>query len=165
MNTFQIATTHNGTAIYVDLLNSEAAARISRQPHLATLIKEIVTPLTLTKPTVSIEHSMGRVIGNTEIVETADSDVVVYAKKLHSDTYTRFVKNRKLKPTSHLTILLKRDRDANYELIDTWFGHMAPPPPGKETAASDSADYWSRHAVVLDGQLVQRRTLTKDCPY
>lgn len=160
-----ITTTKNGVEVYVNLIHSEVSVRISRQPYLLGLIKDGLSGMSLKKPELVIEHDFGRTIGNAEVVETTDKDVILYAQILKNDTYTRFVKNRRTDPSSFLTMILKRDEDGNYELVNTWIGKMTPPLPGEADEEPTSKTYWDNHAVVMDGQPLQLRTLTKDSPY
>ena len=165
MYKYVIAKSPNGYDIYVDLITSSAGHCLSRQPYLINLIKEVLMPMHLKGPNVSIEYDMGRVIGNTEIVTTSDKDAIFYAKSKNQNSFSRFVKNRSMSPTSQLTIILERDGDNNYELSDTWIGQNSPPFPGdgKETKLSKS--YWESHALVMDQQVIQSKTITKVCPY
>lgn len=160
-----IATTANGKEVYAYLIQTPASAQISRQPHLVTLIKEVVGQLHLTAPQVSIEQDMGRTIGYGELLETADNDTIFYAKQTKSGLYTRFVKNKKSKPTSFLSIVLRKDDTDNYELKDVWIGKTFPPLPGDEDATDQSKAYWENHAVIYNGQPILASTQTKDCPY
>lgn len=165
INTHLVTTTSNNVSIYVNLTHSPAGARISRQPHLLNLLKEALAPLELTDTEIYIEHDMGRVIGNSEIVATTDKDSIVYARRPKSQTYIRLVKNRQFLPTNYLTIVLKQMDNGDYDLVDIWPGHKAPPFPDEEHATKDSQAFWADHAIVLDGQPIQAGTLTKDCPY
>ncbi len=165
INTHPVTITANQKTVYVNLTHSLAGARISRQPHLLTLLKEILAELEPTQSELYIEHDMGRVIGNSEIVATTDKDSIVYARRPKSATYIRFVKNRQFLPTNYLTIVLHQMESGDYELVDTWPGRKAPPFPDEEKAKPDSQSFWADHAIVLDGQPIQAGTLTKDCPY
>lgn len=160
-----IATSANNKEVYVYLIQTPASAQISRQPHLATLIKEVVEQLHLTAPQISIEQDMGRTIGYGELLETTTKDTVFYAKQTKSGLYTRFVKNKKSKPTSFLSIVLLKDKAENYELKDVWIGKAFPPLPGDEDATSQSKAYWENHAVIYNGQPILASTQTRDCPY
>lgn len=160
-----ITTSANGREVYVYLTQTPVAAQISRQPHLATLIKEVVGQLNLTAPRVSIEQDMGRTIGYSELLQTTDTDTIFYAKQTKSDTYTRFVKNKKSDATSFLSVVLVQDDTGNYELKDVWIGKAFPPLPGDKLETNMSKPYWENHAVVYNGQPILASTQTKDCPY
>jgi hypothetical protein len=160
-----IAKTNNHVTVYVDLINSQAAAQISRQPYLLGLLKELVARTVITGKELQFDQDMGRAVGHESIVETSEGDTIIYAQKLKDPTYTRFVKNGKPKPTQHVTLILRKDTDDEYELVDTWIGRLSPPRPGSQHENTDSKVYWATHAYVLDGEPVQSKSITKDCPY
>ena len=163
-----VATTQNGSTIYVDLIRSQAAINISRQPNLLNLVKELLETTTINKhnPLIHLERDMGRDIGYNYVVETKETDTILYGQLLRDETFTRFVKNGKPLTTTYLSIILRRQPgEDSYELHDTWVGRLSPPRPGSENENAQSKPYWETHAFVLDGQPVQQRTLTKDCPY
>lgn len=160
-----IAQTHNNATVYVDLIHSQAAVQISRHPHLLTLLKELFAKTSVTGDRLYFDQDMGRSVGHESIVETSDSDVIVYAQKLKDATYTRFVKNAQPKQTKHVTVILRKDDSDAYELVDTWIGRLSPPRPGSEYENADSRPYWENHAYVLDGEPVQSKSITKTCPY
>lgn len=159
-----ICTTKNGVPVHVDLIYSQAAAHIAQNPHLLALVQEALQQINAEKVEYSIEHDMGRPIGYNYVVETTDSDTIIYAQLVRTNLYTRFVKNGKPKATSYLSMSLQRDDDS-YELQDIWIGRLSPPRPGSERETAESRPYWARHAFVLDTQPVQSRTITKECPY
>lgn len=160
-----IAHSANGKEVYVYLIQTVAGTQISRQPHLATLIKEVVEPLNLDASQVNIEQDMGRVIGYGELLQTTEKDIIFYAKEAKSNTYTRFIKSKKAKSTSFLSVSLLKDRAGNYELKNVWIGKTFPPFPGAEDETEQSKTYWSDHAVIYNGQSIITSTQTKDCPY
>jgi hypothetical protein len=160
-----IAKTRNDIKVHVDLINSPAAQQISRQPYVLGLLKELIERTTITGEELKFEQDMGRSVGHESIVETSDNDTIVYAQKLKDPMFTRFVKNGKPNPTQYITIVLRKDDDDAYELIDTWIGRLSPPRPGSRHESADSKTYWANHAYVLDGEPVQSKTITKECPY
>lgn len=151
--------------MYVDLINSRASSRISEQPRLLALAKTLLAIKNLDQDSSMLEHDFGEPVGNSDIVQTSATDVIVYAKLLRQTNYTRFVKKRELVQSSFVTVRLHRDVDGEYELDDLWFGRSAPPMPGEQSATEASDDYWQSHAVVLNGQLLQRNTATSNWPY
>jgi hypothetical protein len=158
--------THNNVPVYVDLIHSDAAKHIAQQPHLLGLLEEALKKISLRDPQVSIEFDMGRPIGYNFVVSTSDKDSIFYAQLLRDDTYSRFVKNGKPLATQYLTLILARhDDDTAYELLDIWVGRLNPPRPGSVNETANSRPYWETHAIVLDKQPLQSRTITKVCPY
>lgn len=161
-----IAQTNNGITVYVNLIHSQAATQIARQPYLLGLLKELIAGSTLSGSRLRFERDMGREVGHEYVIETSDTDMVVYAQRLRENTFTRFVKNGKPTPTQYLTVVLRRDEAGAYELEDTWLGRACPPRPDSGDATSESTAYWANHAyVLLGGEPVQPRSLTKTCPY
>ncbi len=132
---------------------------------MLTLLKELIETTDITGNELHFERDMGRSVGHESIVETTDTDTVIYAQKVKDSVYTRFVKNAKPQPTQFVTVILQKDSDDCYELIDTWIGRLSPPRPGSKHENSGSKDYWSNHAYVFDGEPVQSKTVTKVCPY
>jgi hypothetical protein len=165
MYRFTIAEPNNGYEVYVNLISSAAGRYLSRQPHLINLIKEVLAPMKLKGGDVLIEHDMGRRIGNTDTVKTDEKDTIFYAQPYKKVVFSRYVKNRAPIPSSKLTIILVRDDEGNYDIVDTWVGQYTPPFPGDEKETDQSKPFWETHAVVMDTQVVQSKTITKTCPY
>lgn len=165
MYKYVIARSPNGYEVYVNLIASSAGRYISRQPYIIKLIKEVLAPMKLTASKISIERDMGRIIGNTDIVDTTETDTIFYAQPNKVNIYSCYAKNRFPSPSRKLTIILKKDEDKNYEIHDTWIGPCSPPFPGDENETVKSKSYWQNHALVHDAQAVQSKTITKICPY
>ncbi len=165
MYKYQIAESHNGHSVYVDLINSSAGQYLSRQPYVINLIKEALLLAKLSGSQVIIEHDMGRIIGNTDIVPTSEKDTIFYAQPHKKAVFSRYVKNRSMSPSPKLTIHLEKNSDGNYEIMNTWIGPSSPPFPGDEQATEISRQYWESHALVADEQKIQAKTITKLCPY
>lgn len=157
--------TQKGVHVYVDLTRSRASVRISQQPHILTLAKELLDSLKFSGPKIVIEHDFGRVIGNTDVVETTDKDTIVYAKKVREGTFCRFVRRRQMASSQFLSLLMIKDKNGNYELLDIWVGKQVPPFPGGEDATAESDGFWKNHALVIEGQTIQPSSLTKEVPY
>ena len=160
-----IAQTRNGIPVYVDLIYSRAATNIAQQPHLLVLLKELLGQTKIGGSKLSFDKDMGRSIGNTYIVETSGKDTILYAQRIRDNVYTRFVKNSAPLPTQHIAVVLSRDDEGNYELQDTWIGRLFPPMPGSSNETTDSKPYWLNHAFVFNGESIQTRTITRECPY
>ncbi|HSX29471.1 MAG TPA: hypothetical protein VLE73_02830 [Candidatus Saccharimonadales bacterium] len=159
-----VGQTRNGITVYVDLISSRAAKHIAQQPQLLTLAKEMLGHITAKGAELNIEHDMGRVVGYSFIVATADTDTIFYACLLKDTVYTRFVKNGKPLSTPFVTVTLIQNGDM-YELTDIRIGRITPPRPGSANESTDSREYWQHHAFILDNQTLQLRTVTKTCPY
>lgn len=160
-----VATSKNGATVYVNLIGSQASESIAQHPYLLGLVKELLQRTRLAGPHLYFDKDMGRPVGSGNVVETSDKDTILYAQAVKGEMYKRFVKNGKPEATQHITVILDRDDDGGYELIDTWVGPMRPPHPGTPHETKAGRVYWSTHAFVLDCEPIKLRTLTKTCPY
>ena len=165
MYKYDLTQSGNGCEVYINLISSSAGLTIKRQPHLLQLVKEVVAKKKLSGPRVLVEQEMGRVIGNSDVVVTTEKDTVFYAQPHKKDVFSRYVKNRSVLPSTQLTIVLQKDEEGSYEIIDTWVGANIPPFPGDSNEADDSRSYWETHALVVDTQVIQPKTITKTSPY
>ncbi len=165
MYRYVISDTPGSYEVYVNLITSSAGHYLSRQPYVLGLIKEVLDSVKLKDSNVTIERDMGRVIGNTDIIETTEKDTIYYAKANKKLVFSKFAKNRFPAPSQQLTICLVKDLDGNYDVLDTWIGPSTPPFPGDVNETSGSKLYWDTHALVQDAQSVQSKTITKECPY
>ena len=152
-------------SVYINLISSPAGHYLSRRPYVISLIRELLSNTNLKGSRIVIEKNMGRAIGNSDVVLTNDNDNIYYALPLKSDVYLRFAKNRRPQTSNILTVILDRDSDGNFEVIDTWIGSMHPVLPGDESATEESNIYWKNHAFTQDAQLIQSKSVTKICPY
>ena len=160
-----VGSTRNGATVYVNLIGSKAAAHISQQPRLLEYVKEALAKTSVRGAETTFECDMGRAIGYNFVVATSEKDSIFYAQLAREDTFTRFVKNGEPLSTQYLTVVLSRDGTNNYELLDTWIGRISPAQPGTEKETDESKSYWETHALVLENQPLQLRTVTKTCPY
>jgi hypothetical protein len=165
MYKYVILQTSGGYQIYVNLILSSAGKYLSRQPYVINLIKEVLAPIDLNKSDLSLEFDLGRVIGNTDIIETTEKDTIFYAQPIKKEVFSRYAKNRSPSPSQKLSIIMKADSEGNFELVDTWIGPYMPPFPGDSLETAKSKPYWLSHALVQDAQTVQTKTITKICPY
>lgn len=164
--THPLGVTSDGIEIVVDLINSDASSNIARQPQLIGLAKEVLSGKKLTGEEMRLEQDMGRDVGYDPVVRTQPEDAVFYAQALRDTTYTRFIKSNKAFSTSYVAVILRRSEDGKtYELQDVRIGRLVPPRPGAANEAPESKEYWSSHAVAYEGQVLQPRTITKECPY
>jgi hypothetical protein len=160
-----IGQARNGATVSVDLIQSEAAKRISRQPYLLGLVREVIAQTALKGDELTLAKDMGRAIGYDFIVPTTDTSKVFYAKITRDDVYSRFVRERKPSSTQFLTLSLRRRAPNDYELLGVWAGELGPPRPGSANETVDSRPFWAHHAYLLDTESLQSQTITKECPY
>ena len=161
-----VGNSSNGAKVFVDLIASEAARQISRQPYLLRLLQEALQTIALDGPKVVVEQDMGRDIGYSFVVNTSATDSIFYAQLVGDQLFTRFVRSTKAHPTRYLAIVLhNKNQGDEYELQDAWVGRLTPPRPGAADETTESRNYWSTHAVIPGNQPLQLRTVTKVCPY
>ncbi len=111
------------------------------------------------------EHSLGRMVGLTDLVETTAEDEIVFAKRKNREIYTRFTKSQKPQPCTTVTIFLNKIDDKTYELWSAWIGFIGPAFPGDANETADSLPYWSKHALVWGTQEIQPGSETAASPW
>lgn len=121
----EIATSKNGVKVYVNLGEGHAATHFSDDAALLDLVKEILPTIELRDEESKFEHIFDRVIGECDLQTVEDEDEIVYAKCIHRDRYTKFVKDKPRHQCSSVTLILKR-RGEMYELMSAWIGHLVP---------------------------------------
>lgn len=153
-----VGTTKNGQRVYVDTKKSHAATHLADTQGLRSLIAEVLPSIVAEKDDIYIDRDMGKTVGSSDLVETDDSDKIVYAKRLNRSNYTRFAMNRNPEPTSYITIVLHKDDDGEYELFSAWVGRAVPPFPGDEREVPESTSFWKSHALAWGKQAIQERS-------
>lgn len=159
-----LAKTKNGYDVYVDTVRSHAATHLDDIDNLENLVVEFLEATEISGDDVALERDMGRVIGTMDLVETDDTDEIIYAKRMNRATYTRFVKDRKPSPTRYLTVILRKRGDG-YELWSAWTGRLVPSFPGDERETPESREFWSHHALIWGNQAVDQSTITTTQPW
>lgn len=165
MSKHAIGRSRNGIEVYAQLTQNPLATSIARNPRLLHLVATAIASLDLTDQDMTISHDMGRSIGYSDILETREKDTVFYAQTSKLPVYTRFVKQRSAEQTSIMTMQLQLDTDGCYRLTNVWIGKEYPPLPSTDATTTQSMEYWSKHAVVFNGQAILSSTITKTCPY
>jgi hypothetical protein len=122
-----VTTSANGKQVYVNLIQSDIAARISREPHLLTLAREILNEKNLNKSIEEIQADLGRVVGMQDVVSTVEGDAVFFAKLNKSPHFRRFVKHKKTEEVTTLSITLLKDEKDDYEITNLHIGTYVPP--------------------------------------
>jgi hypothetical protein len=165
MEKLTIGHTKNGKTTYVDVQGSHAATHIADTPNLLSLVQEVVAGLAPNEDNIYIDKDMGRPVGLTDLVETSETDKILYAKRLNRDNYTRFVLNRQAESTNFVTVVLRKDSEGAYELWSAWIGRAVPQFPGDEFETPESKPFWQKHALVWGNQAIQPSTERKDWPW
>lgn len=166
MSKHVLGNSKNKHEVYVNLTDSSAGRNLNRQPYLIKHVQDCIASHALRGATTSISIDVGKVIGNTEIVETTEKDLVFYAQPHKREVFFRYVKNRSSVPSSALTLLLDK-ADDGYELTHVWIGEFCPPFPGDANEVEESKRFWDSHALVIDPYTsrIQSKTITPVCPY
>lgn len=156
----------NGIEVYYDPVGSHTATHFEDTPKLKGLVAEIIANTLLESETMLFDVDMGRVVGTSDLVETDETDEIVYAKRKNRDTYTVFTMSRQPVSCSIVTVALESQADGSYQLVSAWIGSKDSPPfPGDESATPESKPYWSKHALVWGRQEIQPGTETTQCPW
>lgn len=114
------------------------------------------------------EVDLGRTVGRQTCVETTGDDEVVYAQRPNRKGLTRFVKGRESAPTSSLTVILMRQKDAmepTYITMSAFVGKPSEMEPWDAKATPASAEYWKTHALIWGAEPVVEGTETTECPW
>ena len=111
-------------------------------------------------------------IGYCNLVSTKESDEIVYARRVGRDNYTRFVKNTTPDTTRYLTIILKKNmrKHDEYYLITMFPGKSNFKEPEDLNIKSkkeliDSLEFWNKHALVLNKEIIIPESIKTYCPY
>jgi hypothetical protein len=154
----------NECEIRYDPIGSHAAAHLAGAPTLRGAVVAALRETDVSGEKMNFEHDFGTPIGSTDLVETAVSDEIVYAKRKNRETFARFTKSRTGKECSVVAIKLARQDDGSYELRSAWIGRIVPPFPD-DNASSDSREFWGKHALVWGREEIQEGTETSLCPW
>ena len=165
MQQYEISILSNDAKLYVDMISSPAGHYLNRRPYIINILKELIKTGKIVPRAGSQEIDTDRIIGNTDIIDTTDKDIIYYAKPYKKNYFIKFAKNRYPLPSTKLSIILKKDCDNNYLLQDVWIGSLYPKFPDDQAASSESILYWNSHALAQDSKNIQSSTITKICPY
>ncbi len=147
----------NGVDVFVDTEHTNIALHIIENPNLVESVKEAVQQSEVTGKKVALEVDLGRVIGETSMVEITEQDEVVYAKRLGRDKYSKFVKNRELLPTSKVVVILFQE-DYGYLVWSAWCGELLPQEPDGQGGMHTSRAFDMSHALVYNSKIIQSGT-------
>ena len=153
----------NGVEVFTDLANTNIALHILENPDLVSLVKEAVGQSELEGEKVALETDLGRMVGETSMVEISEYDEIVYAKRLGRDKYSKFVKNRELIPTSKVVVILFK-KDYGYLVWSAWCGELLPLESDGKGGSRTSREFDKAHALVYDPKIIQLGTETTQDP-
>ena len=155
----------NGKAVHYEDKGSHTATHLADTPQLYQLIQDYLSKQSFHEDELQIEHNAGKIVGNTDLVETDENNDIIYAKRLNRDSYTRFVRNKFAPKTQWFTVHIVKNETGDYELVSAWIGRICPPFPDDPRATSESVPFWRSHALVFGNQAIQNETLTTSVPW
>lgn len=153
----------NNAKVFSDVDSTNLALHIIENPNLLSHIKEAVKKSDLEGEKVALEVDLGRIVGVTSMVEIHDGDEIVYAKRLDRDSYSKFVKNRDLVPTSWVVAILFKE-EYGYLVWSGWCGRLLPQEPDGKGGSRTAKEFEASHALVYDPKIIQMDTLKSSKP-
>ena len=163
----KIGTTKNGIAVYADTKHGHAATHIADDSTLLDLVREVLLTIEPHDNELKLEYVFDHVIGECDLQTVDENDEIIYARRLHRDRYTKFVKNKPRHQCSSVTVILKQI-PVGYELMSAWIGHLVPSFPKLHALPEQDHEekrYWATHALVWGKQAVDQATMTTICPW
>lgn len=165
-----LATNNTGSTIYYDSVNSHAATHFKDAPELKDLVKGILMELELHNQEFVGHIDMKQVVGTMDVVETDDTDEIIYAIRENrgNDGLVPFTKSRKGNPCQYVSLHLIPKGEHSYELSSAWIGTFSKddaPFPESPRANEHSINFWSRHAFVYGSQEIIPGTETTVRPW
>lgn len=145
--------------------SSHATTHFKETPQLFELVREVIPLLSLDGEYLKIEHDMGRIVGEMDLVEIQEGEDIVYALRPLRDTYIPFVKHREPTPTSYISLHLRSVEHNEYDLHTAYVGRITPSIPEDATADMTSKEFWNTHALVWERQEIVPGTETTVCPW
>lgn len=158
----------NGKSVVYNPDDSHTSTHFKDAPSLKDVVVEILTKRKLDGVLVGENVDLGRIVGNTDVIEVNSSDEIVYAmrQKREDQGYVPFAKNREPQPTSLVSIYLIQKDEDTYELSSAWFGEFDSPNfPQMKNTDPDSITYWQQHAFVWGSQEIIPGSERADCPW
>lgn len=160
-----LCVTANDQKVYYDPIESHTATHFHDTPQLKALVKEVLEQTSLNQEKEVFEYDLHRIVGKMDLIETTNTDEIIYAKRVNRDSFTRFVLNKSPADTSIVTFVLYRQDETSYVLSSAWVGKIVPSFPGSETETPESKPYWKNHALVWGTQNIQLDTETTVQPW
>ena len=155
----RLGATANGKEVFLDYTNTNVEYHLLETPNLLALVREALPYIELQDADqVVIEKDMGRIVGTTNLVETAEGDEIVYAKRVDRQEYSRFVMHRQPVPCDRIVMVIRKTGNTFY-LWTAMCGMLLP----KEAYQADSR-FSQTHAMVYDEDLIQIDSLTQSRP-
>jgi hypothetical protein len=165
MEKILFALSKNGMEIFWDLETSHASTHFQDTPALKEVVRKAIPNFVVEGEGIQVEVDIGKVVGESSLIETTDHDDIVYALRPLRTLYSKFVKNRKPVATSWVTISIKHGEKGQYYLYTAYVGRLTPSFLGGDYLPEQSKGFWSHHALVWGTQEVIPESVTKECPW
>jgi len=163
-----VCVSKNGMKIMFDPVNSHTATHFKDAPTLRRVTEELLSSMLLEGDLVAKDVDMGRIIGNSDVVEVGEEDDVVYAMRRNREDqgYVPFTKSQSSQPSSMISIHLVKKDEETYELSSVWIGEYESPMfPQMDNATGESIPFWSKHAFVWGSQEIIPGSTLGSCPW
>ncbi len=133
---------------------------------LRELVKEALLGISsLDRDSLEEEVEFGRLIGTTNLVETVESDDIVYARRVNRKGYSRLVKSKVGSDCSTLYIkLIRAKKEKGYILVTAFIGTKTPPEPLPGSDSKKLKKFWSTHALSYNSVELDKSTITDKVP-
>lgn len=151
--------------VYLDEDSRHASTHLADSPRLLEAVKEIIPTIDAIQCTEATETELSYIVGTTDLIQTTNTDEIIYALRPHRTIYARFVKNKKPSPCKIVTVVLKERPRGGYSLYTCYIGSRTPSFPGGDYLPEESKVFWSKHALVWGTQEIISDTITKQCPW
>ena len=158
----------NGESVVFDSVNSHVATHFKDSPTLRGITRDLLICMDLKGALTAKDVDMGKVIGNSDVVDVDNSDTIVYAmrKNRRDQGYVPFTKSRSPQPSSLISIYLVKKDSETYELSSVWIGEYESPLfPQMNNVTAESIRFWSKHAFVRGSQVIIPGTVLLNCPW
>lgn len=158
----------NNKNVVFDPIGSHTATHFNDAPGLEELAIELLGDMDLVGDLIAKDVDMGKIIGNSDVVEIDNEGDVVYAmrKNREDQGYVPFTKSKSTQPSSMISIYLVKKDAETYELSSIWVGEYESPMfPQMDNATAESIPYWSRHAFVWGSQEIIPGSVLTKCPW
>ena len=149
----------DGQPVLLDRASTNVEYHLLETPNLLELVREVVPTIKLTGSSeIVVERDFGRFVGTTNLVETTESDTIVYAKRIGRNTYSRFALNKQPLPCSSIVVVVRKT-ELGYCLWTAMCARLLP-----EEAWVEGSQFNQTHAMAYDEDLIQLNTLTRSKP-
>jgi len=159
------ARSQNGINITYDPLHSHASTHFADTPHIMPYVRNVLENTIVAGDMMRFDADTGVDLGLSGLVETDESDEIVYAVREKRDRPIRFTKSREAVLSRMVSVILTRLDDGTYDLFSAWLGPQSPPAPNSPHANEESVPFWSNHALVWGTQEIVPGSETTECPW